>query len=522
MQKITATTLSIILAASVLGGFISAPAAQAGILEHRVAQRYRRPYNYHPTVKAIPAPASLTITQSALTPSSINIASGSNGAVIGAFDFKVEGEAINVSKITINVDRKGTGSARDLKNITIVKPDGTILAGPSGAYNISAVNKDGRVTLSDTISLPIGTTQMIVKANLSNNWAANDTIAVGLNTPATQVATASGNTITISPNTIVWDNTMTVKTGALTISALPVPIAQPVIAGVTNFTFANFVFDASQSAEDIRVLSITLNQQGTKATDVSNIALFDGITQLNTGANVLYPATLGAQTMPLNNSLVIPKGTIKIIALKGNISGTASNGGYQQWGITSAYATGVSTANFVQSKTTSITNGQQMTIINHGTLYVTLDSSTPINQQITTAGASDVAVTRLKLTALNEGVIMKTLALKYDGADFRDIIEYTIWDGQQKIGSGIFNPWTKTSTFYFANQLLIPQNGQKIITIKVNLSPFAQNGNKIMINYWGNNWQETYGIGLSSGASIFSDSTTDTTAYPSTININNR
>ena len=85
------------------------------------------------------------------------------------------------------------------------------------------------------------------------------------------------------------------------------------------------------------------------------------------------------EAFTFDQQFVVPKGTVKTLALKCNVSSTISSGTFI-WGITGAQitaisATGITSGNSVTA-TGATATGQRMTV-NSGSLTVTTDLSRP-------------------------------------------------------------------------------------------------------------------------------------------------
>ncbi|MFA4917470.1 MAG: hypothetical protein WC560_12485, partial [Syntrophales bacterium] len=183
-----------------------------------------------------------------------NIAEGSS-QVIGSLDFVVEGESIRVSDMRIELDLEVTDTtnttAADITLITIYDKDGNAVLGPlDGTANALYGDLDagdGSVRYQTALVIPAGTNTYTVKGKIGTDFSNNDTVRVGMNTPATRVVTATGVTtgeaITATPATATWANTQTIKAGALAVSVSTQPVSQNVARGINGYTFAKFVFD---------------------------------------------------------------------------------------------------------------------------------------------------------------------------------------------------------------------------------------------------------------------------------------
>lgn len=492
---------------------------------------------------------SLRIDKSSTGAPTANITKGATGQLLGAFDFVVKGESVNVASIIVDFDHTGIGSTSDITSVTLTKADGTVLAGPVNGADVTSPTahastldgaRDGYASFSGTITFPVGTTQVLVKGNLNTDFASNDTFRVGFTDASTRVSSitgvTTGNSITATPASAIWGNTMTVKAGALTISVSGTPVAQTVIRGITGYTFANFVFDASASGEDVKVTSAAVQQIVDAAANdnaVTNMQLWDGSTALNTGGNIQDPdggAATNSYTFTLDNPLVVTKGSQKSVALKGNIIPTATAAGTQRWGLASAAAvsvTGVSTGSDI-SESVVAANGQLMTIAASGQYSVAADASTPTGKLIAANTTGNImTVLRFKATAEQINVTKMRLALTSGSSTGIDLAAVYIYDGSALLGSGAFGNYAgalgnASTTFTLSTPLEIAANEEKVVTIKADIAPIhttntvATAGHTPIINYYGStSTSENIGTGQSSGAEIanYSSTTSQAAAY---------
>lgn len=481
---------------------------------------------------------SLRVDKSATGAPAANITIGATNQVLGSFDFVVAGEPVNVASMVVSLATTTVTNNGNITNVTLSKADGTILAGPvDPTYSSSGVHL---ATFSGTVTFPVGTTQVIVKGNLDTSWTSNDTIIASFNTPATKVTSitgaTTGNNITATPSSQVSANTMTVKAGSLVVSVSGTPVAQTVIKGITGYTFANYIFDATASGEDVKVTTIALQDVNVTSaeSELSSMQLWDGTTALNTGSNVpnlTAAAGTNSTTFTLDSGLIIPKGTSKTIALKGNISGSATTGGIFQWGLASAAAvtaTGMSTTLNI-GETVNAANGQQMTIAAAGQYSVALDSSTPTGKLIA-ANTTGNVMTVLKFRATSEQVNVTKIRLSLNNSSStgNDLSQVYIYDGSTLLGQGVLGIGdvqgklaNASTTFTLSTPLQIPANTDKLVTIKADISPIytantvAHAGRQIAIDYYGStSSSENVGTGVSSGTQIagYSPTTAQTAA----------
>jgi hypothetical protein len=193
----------------------------------------------------------------ATTVESQNIAINLANQPLGGFVVDVKGEPISVGSMTFRLSEwKGTSATtytQDVLNISLYDENGTVVAGP---VDITASSPN--VSFTDTVTFPVGAHVYTLKGKLTTDFANNQTIAAST-TPASDWGTVRGTVtgVTIIPSGgTITGSTMTVKSASMAVSVSSLPLAQTVIAGANQFTFANYVLDAGSSGEDISLNSI--------------------------------------------------------------------------------------------------------------------------------------------------------------------------------------------------------------------------------------------------------------------------
>ena len=187
----------------------------------------------------------LTIDVGSLNVSTSNAAPAQNIAVntanqpLGSFIADVKGEAISVGKMNFNVSLSGETGAHDvdlITNVTVVDENGSVIAGPvdGSATNARTTGSaDGGFVFTDTVTFPVGQHTYFLKGKIGTDMD-NNTTVIASSTPSTDFTTVrgltTGKTITPAPASALTFSTMTLKSGALTVSALSQPPAQTVIA----------------------------------------------------------------------------------------------------------------------------------------------------------------------------------------------------------------------------------------------------------------------------------------------------
>ncbi len=473
---------------------------------------------------------SVTSVTKALSVPAQNIAVNVPNQVLGGYEVDLKGEAISVQSHVFTI-ASTTGSGTGLlTNVSIFDENGAVVAGPVDATFTSASVQT--VTFTDTITYPVGKKVYTLKGKVASTIGNGGTYIVST-TPSSGwtsvTGQTTGNTITIS-NGALSMNTMTVRAAALGVSVSTQPSARTVIAGSQGFTFANILLDASQSGEDVRLSSIPLELTYATmvVTEVTSCQLFDGTTALNTGSNVVNPtgASVASATFTFDQSLTIPKGTVKSLAVKCNLASSVSSSDTLSWGIDgspSMTPTGVTSGNEVTEAVTA-SAGQTMTVAGTGSYTVTGDES--LLYKMSQAGVNNVELARLRFTAgASEDVSLRQIALQLGNIASNspaDLLNQrvTLWNGTTQIGTAQFGvgsaPDNATSTLLSPAPLIVA--GESIlITVKGDLT--AQNTNDgtpgafLSVTYDGDNVgiNGNYAQGVSSQANISSGTTADVT-----------
>jgi len=466
---------------------------------------------------------SMVFTQNTAVASQ-NVAVNLAGQPLAGFKVKVEGEPISVQQLVFDLTTTtGTCTAASqciLTNVTIVDENGSVVSGPKDEVVTAA--GDSALTFTDAITFPIGEHTYTVKGKLGVGTPSDMTLQLVTN-PASDWTTVkgqnTGNTITPSPSGNQSLQTMTAKAAAVTISVSTNPPAQTVVEGVQNFIFANYQLDATASGEDVRFNSIPLEYQtsGT-ATNLTNCALFDGTTQLNTGSNVVQPGAMASSTVfTFDTGLVVPKGVVKTLALKCSISTASATGDIYQWGYDSGSSPSATGQTSGQSATITENDseGQQMTVATAGTLTIALDASSP-SYALAAGGQAGVTLNVLKFIGTNEAITLNKVSLiltNTASSSAADLTTVTIWDGGTQVGSAIFAGSNTWATSTLSTSVTIPKDGVKVLTVKgdvadIGTSQPGTEGHLVAVDYDnGGDGTGTSGTGQSSGSTINRTST---------------
>jgi len=441
----------------------------------------------------------LKVSQAAISAS--NIAEGATQQVLGAFDFTVKGEPVIITQLGIKATlSSSSANYSDITNVTVYDSNGSVVAGPQD------LSSDYTATTTDTITVPVGTTTYTVKADLSEDFDANDTIRVEI-TPGSNITAkgeVTGKSVTATPSTPVQSVTQTIKTASLVVSLSPNVASASVVKGTTQHTFAQLVLDASGSGEDINITQIKMSVKPTtaKSNELSNFKIYDGSTELDVSndPDSTLSSTAGAAattTFTLSQTLVVQKGTTKTLTIKADISRDCSSGDVFQVGLSgynNVTATGASTGSSI-TPTYNASDGASMTIKDTGELTIYVSSGTP-KAGLLPGNSSGLTVGVFNVNARYEDITIEKIYITADAVNsggFDQIATLYLYDGDTLLASVTPTSSDASSATVLVdmtnsdNQLIVSAGESKDITIKVDTAP---------VSSWGSSGSATSGQGF--------------------------
>lgn len=253
------------------------------------------------------------------SPSAQNVVRGINGYLFAKiqYDATASGEDVRITAQDLTITPAASGDSDDLNNCQMF--DGTTalntggnVVNPTGAASTAV---KGTFTLDNNLYVAGGSVKLIdVKCNISSNFVANGTVAIGL--------TSTGNDTTVvgkGTGTTVVENTtnstgpvMTVRSGgALTISRDPsTPSERYGIAGKTDVVASAFKLHSDY--EDLKLTKFGFNLASSTAStsDVLKVGFWDGVTKVG---EAVFSSDNYIGTSTLSGSFMVPKDGDKII-----------------------------------------------------------------------------------------------------------------------------------------------------------------------------------------------------------------
>ncbi|MBU4360947.1 hypothetical protein KKA66_03830, partial [Patescibacteria group bacterium] len=222
-----------------------------------------------------------TLTVSKSTLDVTNIAEGATQQNLGAFYFNAQGENIIITQVVFGLTTSSSVTSALVSNVTVYDENGVVVAGP---VDPTSGSDPDTITLTDTFTALSGIHVYTVKGDLDSNFTADDTIRLdftnGPDADITAKGDITGNTVTPAPTSLISGDTVTVKVADLNVSTSSSPAAQTVTAGTSGYVFANFVLDATQSGEDVKVTQLKLTHTTSAAgihDNITGISLCDSI-----------------------------------------------------------------------------------------------------------------------------------------------------------------------------------------------------------------------------------------------------
>ena len=374
-----------------------------------------------------------------------NFAAGNDGAV---------------TVTTVKVKRSGISADADIANAYLY--DGATRV--AEMTNISS-NYISFVNAAGLFSVAQGTSKAItVKMDLTNGTSAGKTIAFAINAASDVVAGSAA----VSGSFPVMGNYMT--------TAAVSDLGKVTIAHVANSTtvdpgqtgFEVWKFSVLANDQKVSVSSLKLTNVGSVATtDLTNIKLMDGATQL--GATAATLGVDGTVTFDMSaNPLVVTAGQTKNLSVKADIVG----------GTTRTFRFSVQrSADIVamdtnygislkpnQTDSFSVVQASAATTINSGTLTISVDVASPTGN--VAADYTDQELARFTFKAAGEAVKVSSLTASSTGSTAGGINNVKLYLDGTQVGATTDLSASATVAFTFGNSFIVPAGATKTLMVK--------------------------------------------------------
>ena len=434
----------------------------------------------------------LDVTTTA-TPAAATILSGSTNQEIADWKFDASNSAEGFNITRVKITHVGSAATGDISNIKLE------YAGTQLGSAVASLASD------NTATFDLSSSPLVVNAGSSKIVSAYADVAPGIWTSRTVIfeitqytdVTAYGSnsngavTITLNSATAFsrqTGQTMTIGQGTLTVAldnSLN-PSSQSYVKGTSNRLITALKFSTG-SIEGARITQLNLTLAGTSAasTDISNVTLWDGSTQIAGSASVIGTTVqFGSNTIGWDTAGIvdIAASSNKTLLVKADIpTGATTNHGIKLSiaAATDVKADGLASKYDVPSASiTGTATGNEHTIAASGALAISLSSTTPvaqtyvkgsIGQPITainfTAGSGeDISVSAITLraygaagytTAIASGDITNVKLMKSDNTQYGNTVA------------------TGNSAMSFSGNLTVPASSTVVLTVVADIPTTA-------------------------------------------------
>jgi len=366
----------------------------------------------------------------------------------------------DVSVTTVKVKRGGISADADIANAYLYEGATRIaeMTNISATY-ISFVNASGLFTVSK------GTTKAItVKMDVANGTSAGKTIAFAINAASDVVAGSAA----VSGSFPIMGNNMTTATvadlGKITIAT--VSNSTTVDPGQTGFEVWKFSAVAGDQKVSVSSLKVT-NVGSVATTDLTNIKLMDGATQL--GATAATLGVDGTVTFDMSASpLTITAGQTKNLSVKADIiGGTTRTFRFSIQRSADIVATDTNYGISLKPNQTdsfSVVQAASATTINSGTLTVSVDPASPTGN--IAADYTDQEMARFTFKAAGEAVKVSSITASSTGTTAGGLNNAKLYLDGTQIGATADLSATASVAFTFGNSFIIPAGATKTLVVK--------------------------------------------------------
>ena len=438
-------------------------------------------------------------------PISDNIQIGGQDQTIMKFSITAE-QYSNIRSLDVVIDATDLNDGTDpnFEQFTLRRTDGTVWMGPEEISGTGSATQQ-TLTFTDDQSLNAGETiDLMLTADVSStaDAAADDTIAATLDMSTVDAEDSNGDTVTnLVPTADIVGNTFTLTDSTLTVVVASPPSDGTYVKGTSAVPVVGFSFEASD-ASDVTVTDITLRAAGdldgtwdgesdaVESDTISSCSLYDS----ETGSLAAGPEALNTSSEALftNFSWTVPSGETKKLIAKCNFANldttviaAEANDAYTFYLASNADVqaedeSGDSvTINAIDAADGNYNNTAADTVISivdSGTLTVTLDGSTP-NSAIILGNSPGVSVGAWKLTAANESFKVTKLAFNNGGSS--DTVAANVkLTCQNQAGTTVSKTSFLAATVVTFNSLdcYVPSASSKTISVMIDTNDVSATG----------------------------------------------
>ncbi|MFH1535566.1 MAG: Ig-like domain-containing protein [Patescibacteria group bacterium] len=428
------------------------------------------------------ASGAITITKATDSPSG-NVVNNGSQVVLAKYQLKATGEAMKVENLRINYT-SSDATIQELRNGALFY-NGVQVGSTTDIMEDSYSTTYTEYSLGSSVIVVPGTPGILeVKADIydgegtTNHVSATDTILVNVVAGSSNVKRQVSQTYVA--NTAQAANTLTVAEGSLVLSKNQSYGNQTTVVPQTTYKMAEFTLNSGTTENvNLNTLTVDFTTGGGDFTvaDLSNVYLVYGTTTSSSKATV--SATVLTNTWSINKAMT--KNTSMTIAVYADIAVGAYVTATDT--MTTSLRVAGTTANSgtaVNTNSNAVLAGQVITSANAGTLTVSLDNGTPLVAQVVAGSNPDDGSLKIKLTATNEDVYVKTLTVRVNTNANDAAVSTLTLNGKEGSGSYVAagsqatqnliidgaNPGYVTWTLSGADRVKVAKNGSSYLLIK--------------------------------------------------------
>lgn len=422
-----------------------------------------------------------------------NVPAGGTGVVLGRWEMKATGEDMEIRQFSYAIVRSAVTNLAGTLYFKVREQNSTSY---TTIYSVSGASadyvNDATAYTTTFVKLTAGKTYWLEAIGDILSTAANGLTYTAGPVDITQVKRVSTNDIvdpTVNPQSA---NTLTVKTGTLTVTADTSASAPNVVSGQSSLTVLGTWNFTAGSAEGISITSVVLDDDTAGlGRNFKELELWiDGAKRSQDTSSTLSPtATTATITFNVSPSYVIGASQTAIVEVRGKLISSTTDATVTM----NMAALGV-TGNAVISQSTVTVpslaiSGQLITISASGTLTVARDTVSNVKNSQMVAGTTNVTFGAFKLQTGNiEDVRIKKITVRNLGTLTLGLSQIGIYDGSTLLNddpatqasegiakaslgadTSVLGNDSKSVTFdYTARPYVIAKNSSKILTVKAN------------------------------------------------------
>jgi len=410
----------------------------------------------------------LTVTKMTTSPSG-DIVDGANNVTLAKFELKAAGEKVKVESLRVSVTNSDS-SVGKLRNGAIyangVQVGSTAdIEDTDGSTGYTTYNFGSSLIVEPGSPVTLEVRADIFDSDGTNNINSGDTIKINLEGGDLNNAYGMVSLSQIDvPSADVSANTLTVKSGGLTLSKYTAYTNQSVVPPLTAQKIGHFTLSAN-TTEAVNITTIEANLNNVISSYASNLYVMFGDQTLT-----VKPTVSADNSWSVNYTLAA--GQTKDITVWADISSTATGTGF----------VGVYVAGTTASSATSVTAGAsgdqtnvqgQNIVFTTGSFNPAVDGTTPVATLV--AGGQEVTAGKFKYTAVYQDYTIKELRFTVNANsnaanNSAAISTAVLKDGATVVGGPIAYDATNSYFNFTGLSIAVPKNTAKVLTLAFNLS----------------------------------------------------